>query len=137
MHAGREEKSHANFSNGLAHNFRRKIEGNAESFENVSGAAAGTEGAIAVFGDFDAGASNDESGSGGNVEGPARVATGAASVDEHFIGGPFGVENRFSVVAHGFGEADQLVDGFAFFAQGGEEIDDLWVSGFAGEELIH
>lgn len=90
-----------------------------------------------MLGDLDSGAGDDESGGGGNVEGAARVAASAASVDEHFIGGPFGVEDWFGVAAHRFGEADEFVNRFTFFAQGCEEADNLLVSGFTGEELVH
>src|SRR5690348_18269297 len=85
MNGGSEEEADADFFDGAADAFGGLIERDAEGFEDVGGAAAGTDGAIAVFGDADSRAGDDERGGGGNVERAGDVAASARS-EERRVG---------------------------------------------------
>ena len=138
VNRGREKKADADLFDGRADVFGWLVDDDAELFEHVGGSGARTCSAIAVFGDAHARARDDECRGGGNVEGVAAVSAGAASVDEHFVGVRVAVrENFHGVAAHGGGEADQFVDGFAFHAKSDEESGDKRVIGVAGEDLLH
>ena len=115
----REKKAHADFFDGAARGFGRQIHANAERFENIRGAAVGADRAIAVFCDAHACACHYESRSGRNIECAARVAAGAAGVDQRLAGREFAAvrKNWRGMLAHYFGEADQLIDCLAFHAQ--------------------
>ena len=134
---GSEQKSEAQFANGVAAALERNVDADAEGFEHVGGAAARTGGAIAVLGDVRAGCRGDDGGRGGNIESVAAIAAGAAGVDqmrgtEAFIG-----ENGGGVAAHDAREAGQLlrVDGAGVHSE--KQADDFGGFGAAGENLFH
>ncbi|MCU1226934.1 MAG: hypothetical protein JWQ42_5027 [Edaphobacter sp.] len=112
------------------------VNGDAEGFENVGGAAPGGDGAVAVLGDGGSCGGGYESGGGGDVEGVAAVSAGAAGVDEEGLlcwregdGSDDG--------AHGIDEACDLGGGFATCGQSTEEGGDFDVGELAGEDLLH
>ena len=138
VNGGREEKSDADFFDGLADARGRLFDDDAELFEDVGCAGARTCGAIAVLGDAHACSGDDEGRGSGNVESIAAVAAGTAGIHEHFVGARMaGGENRRGVAAHGGGEADEFVDGFALHAESDEEGGDERVVGVAREDLLH
>jgi len=67
MRGGKEE-TEAVGTEGLGSVSGGELDGNAEGFEDVSGAAAGGDGAVAVLGDPGSGRCCDERGGGGDVE---------------------------------------------------------------------
>jgi hypothetical protein len=138
VHGGSEKEADADFFDGAADAFGGLMERDAEGFEDIGGAAAGTDGAIAVLGDADSRAGNDERRGGGNVERAGDIAARAAGVHQRFIGVSAAAgENRSGVAAHGRGEADEFVHRLAFDAQSDEQAGDLRVGGAAGKDLFH
>ena len=91
-----------------------------------------------MFGDPNAGSGDDEGDDRRNIKGAPGVAAGAAGIDQRF-GENFvaGGKNRGGVAAHGGGEADDFVNGFAFRAQGEQERRDLVGGDVAGENRFH
>jgi hypothetical protein len=78
----REEEDEACLAETFDGHLRREFDGNAESFENIGGAAARGDGAVAMFGDSGSGSGGNECGSAGNVEGLRPTAASADAVDE-------------------------------------------------------
>jgi len=107
----------------------------AKFLEDVGAAAQAGEGAIAVFGDADACSGDDESGHGGDIESAAAIASGAAGIEESLAGE--GDVDGMGLGAHGSGEAEEFVAGFAFHAEGDEESGDLGGGGLAFEDSGH
>ena len=84
-----------------------------EAAEDVGGAGAGGDGAVAVLADGDAGGGGDDCGGGGDVEVVGADAAGTAGVDD-----VVGCVDGDGVATHDGGGAGEFVDGgFA----GGEE----------------
>ena len=99
----------------------RGVQIDAERGQNVGRAGLGADGAVAVLGDLQACARQNERGRRGDVVGVLAVAAGAASVD-HLIER---VLQRQGGLAHGAGEGDDLVHRLAPDAQGGDGGGDL------------
>jgi hypothetical protein len=112
------------------------VDGDAEGFEDVGGAAAGGDGAVAVLGDGGSRGGGYESGGGGDVEGVTAVSAGAAGVDEEgLLCGREGDGSDDG--AHGIDEACDLGGGLATCSEGTEEGGDLDVGKLAGEDRLH
>jgi len=79
---GSKEKADADFADGAASGGHGKIDAHAEGFENIRGAAAGTNGPVAMLGDVSARRGGDNCGGGRDIEGAGFVATRAAGVDK-------------------------------------------------------
>ena len=134
--AGREEEAEAVSPQGVRGGGRLELGRDAESFEDVGGAAAGGDGAVAVLGDLSSSGSGDQCRGGGDVEGSAAVSAGAARVDD---GGALVVGEREGRCrsAEGLGEAGDLGGGFAASGHGAEEGGELHLGGFVGENALH
>ena len=78
----------------------------AEGFENVSGSGFGGGCPVAMLGNGNAAGSNDESRSGGDIEGVGAVAAGTYDLQNVHV-----VEKFFSVGSHGSCGSGDLVDG--------------------------
>ena len=111
-------------------------DGDAEGFEDVAGAAARGDGAVAVLGDGGSCSGGDESCSGGDVEGAAEVSAGAAGVGELKALGVVEREGSDGG-AHRVDEAGDLGGGFATGCKRSEQRGELEVAELAGEDLLH
>jgi hypothetical protein len=116
-----------------------EVDGEAEGFEDVGGAARGGDGAVAVLGDHQfspggsSGGGGDEGGGGGDVEGAAGVGAGAAGVDEEGALGE-GEGDGGGGGAHGVDEAGDFRGGGAAGGERAEEGGELEFGGFAAED---
>src|SRR5580704_10323175 len=148
MHGGREEKCDADFFEASGNAGGRQIDLCAQSFHYIRRAALGRDAAIAVLGYAHTGSRDYEGGCGGNVKGAARVAAGAAGIDERVAAGATGVEDvssfgmllgvefeRRGGSANGFGEAYDFFDRFALHVERNQQGGDLRVRALAGEDL--
>ena len=132
---GGVEEADAAFADAEGHLFGLEVDVDAEGLEDVGTAAVGADGAVAVLGDVDSGAGDDEGRDGGDVEGGEAVAAGAAGVDEELVF-ELGVDAE-DFGTHGAGEAVDLVGGLAFHFEGGEEGGQLGGGGLAFEDDGH
>ena len=82
----------------------------AESLLDVGGAGKRGSGAVAVFGNLNAGSRDNESGGCGNVEGVGVVAACSDNF-QHFHSR---MSDRCGVLTHGGGAAGNFGDGFGF-----------------------
>ena len=129
-----EEEADADFVDAAPDLLRFQIEVDAEGSQHIGAAALAGGGAVAMFGDGDAGASGDEGDRCADVEGAGTVATGATGIEHvaghrgRHLGGGF---------AHGAGATGDFVGGFAFHAQRHEVGADLGFGGAAGHDLPH
>ena len=131
---GREEEHEAGVAKALDGQLRREGDGNAEGLEDVRGAAAGGDGAVAVLGDLGAGCGGYQGRAGGDVEGERSAAAGADNVDELIA--LVGFEGkRQGALAHDLNEAGQLGGQFAAGGEDGEQGGDLDIRNFAGEDF--
>ncbi|MNT26360.1 hypothetical protein D3C72_1619280 [compost metagenome] len=105
------------------------VEVDAERGQHVRRAGLGADGAVAVLGDLQAGARQDEGGGGRDIIGVLAVAAGAAGVD-HLVERMI---QRQGGVAHGGGEGHDLVHRLAADAQGGDGGGDLGRGRFAAQ----
>src|SRR5581483_4354323 len=108
----------------------------AEGIQDVGGAAAGGDGAVAVLGYLGAGSSRDQGCGGGDVEGAAAIAAGSAGVDD---GGALLVGERqgSGEGAKGLGEAGDLGGGFPASGHGAEQRREFHFGNRAGENTLH
>ncbi|MNQ57525.1 hypothetical protein D3C85_716860 [compost metagenome] len=97
------------------------VQVDAERGQDVRRAGLGADGAVAVLGDLQASACQNEGGGRRDVIGVLAVAAGAAGVD-HLVERMI---QRQGGVAHGGGEGDDLVHCLAADAQGGDGGGDL------------
>ena len=104
----------------------------AEGFENVSGSGFGGGCPVAMLGNGNAAGSNDESRSGGDIEGVGAVAAGTYDLQNVHV-----VEKFFSVGSHGSCGSGDLVDGLALHGKSREISGLLHVAGGIFHDLIH
>ncbi len=83
----------------------------------------------------DAGSGDDKCGDSGDIERAAAVASGAAGIEQGLAGE--GDIDGVGFGAHGSGEAEEFVAGFAFHTEGDEEGGDLTGGGLAFEDGSH
>jgi len=131
----REEEDEACFAKTLDSQLRREFNGHAESFENIGGAAARSDGAVAMLGDVGAGSGSNERCTTRNVEGLWAAASGTDAVDE-FRSFRFGKGQWDCVQAHDVHKARQFG---CLLAARGEDCQQrgrlhLWHA--AGEDLL-
>ncbi len=130
----REEKHEAGFAETLDRKFGRKIDGDAESFEHVGGAAAGGDGAVAVLGDAGAGGRGYQGSAAGDVEGERTAAAGAHAIDQ--LGALFvGERDGDALLAHDVDEAGQLRGLLAARGEDSEQRGGLDFRRLAGQDL--
>ena len=134
MVGGCEEEADADFANGAGTIGGGDVDVDAEGFEQIGAAEGAGRGASTVFGDFEAGAGDDEGGDGGDVEGTGAVAAGATGVEEQVIGGDIDSDG---MQAHGAGKADDLIPHFAAHFDSDGEARDLGGGGLAVEDHPH
>ena len=103
----REEEHEAGLAQALDGELGAKVDGNAESFEDICGAALRSDGAIAVLGYFGAGCGCHQGRAAGDVEGLRAAPAGAYAVDE-FIAFRVGERHGSDVLAHHIDEAGEL-----------------------------
>src|SRR5262249_52997896 len=103
-----------------------------ERFEHVRAADAAGLGAVAVLGNRHTGTRDDQRDGGRHVEEIRPVAAGPARVYEYSRR-----RHLQHVGAHGSRRAHELVDGFAFDAQGGEQRADLRGRGTTRHDRVH
>ena len=96
MHGRGEKKCDADFFQASGQARRRQVDVDAERFHHVGRTAFGSHAAIAVLGDAHARARDDERGRGGDVEGAAGIAAGAAGVDQRVALGAADVKRSHS-----------------------------------------
>jgi hypothetical protein len=112
------------------------VDGDAEGLKDVSRAALGGNGSVAVLGDCGSGGCGDERSGGGDVEGAGGVAAGAAGVDEELALG--GIEGEGGGGgAHGLNEASYFGWSFTTSGEGSKEGGDLDVGELTREDLLH
>ncbi len=135
MVLGCEEKCDAyilNTGRGLLGGQR---EMNPERGQHVGAAAFAGDGAIAVFGHFDAVAGHHEGCRGADIEGAAAVTARAHNVDQH--GFADGRGNLHGAAFHGKCAAGDLVNRLALHAQRSQKRADLGWAGLAQHDLGH
>ena len=111
-----------------------ELDGDAERFEQVGGAAGRRRGPVAVLAHPTTGARDDQGGDGADVDRVGPVATGADDVDHR----PAGVDlDPGGGVEHGVDHPAQLDDGLALHPQGDDERGDLGRAGRSLEDLRH
>jgi len=101
---GSEQKTDANLAHRAASRGHWEIDAHAEGFENIRGAAAGTDGAVAMLGNTGTSRGGDDRRGRGNVECAGIVATCAAGIDESRGSRLIGRKNRRGMIAHNAGE---------------------------------
>ena len=122
----------------------RQVDVHAESLHHVSRAALGGHAAIAMFGDAHSGPGCDKCRGRRNIECAARIASGAAGVDERIASGATGIEHGVGVQfewngrsANGFGKAYNLFDRLAFHVQRDQQCAQFGRPCIAGKNLGH
>ena len=121
----REEKADAEFANGAPGLSQRQINANAQRFQNIGGAAARADGAIAMLGDMRACGSSDERGCRRNIECAATVATGAAGVHHVRRAVVFRSKNRRGVAAHDAGKRAKFAELIGATVQGQKQAHNF------------
>ena len=109
-----------------------QVDPDAERLEEIGGSTVRGGGPVAVFGDRDAGARDDQGRDRRDVERAAPIPTRAARVDHRlrcFHGG--------GELEHRAGETVDLIDGLALRAEGEQERADLRRGRLAGHDLAH
>ena len=134
VEAGGEAEAESHRVDAVGHTFRSQVEGHAEGFEEVGGAAGRRGGPVAVLADPPARTDDREGRQRGDVDRVAAVAAGAHEVD-HAVG--LGQHHRGGPVEHRRHQARQLLGGLALHAQGHDEPGDLRGGGVAVEDLGH
>ena len=121
-----------------------QIQPHAQRLHDVRAAAQAAHGPVAVLRHRDSRARHHEGGGRGDVEGPGRVAAGAAGVHQHLPVGPgqrrlhpgSGLDRR-DLLAHHAREPDQLLDRLPLHPKRGEKRGDLGVRRVAGHDGVH
>ncbi len=132
VEGGSEHEGEARALEAGGRRLRRQLDLAAERLEDVGGAAGARNRAVAVLGDARARAGGDERRGGADVERSARVAAGAARIEQRA-----GDRDAQRLLTHGARHADDLVDGLAFHAQRDDERAELRGCGLARHDLIH
>ena len=109
------------------------VQPDAQRAQHVCAARLARDGAVAMLGDGHAGAGDDESRGGGDVEGAAVVAAGADDIGQRAVMW----RHRDRVGAHGACTAGDLRHRLALHAQRDQEAADLRLRRFAGHDLHH
>ncbi len=136
VQACRVEEGEPMFPEGFGRVFGVEVYRDAEGFEDISGAALGGDGTVAMLGDGGSGGCGYECGGGGDIEGAAGIAAGAAGVDQSqtlFIGEWDGSGGS----SHGVDKAGNFGGGFTAGGESPEEGGDLDVGELAGEDAFH
>ena len=129
----REQKADADLGDALLDPLFRRVDFDAQRAQHVGAAGLARHRAVAMLGDVDARAGNDERRGGGNIESALLIAAGAAGVEHGFRADI----DAMRFLAHHPRRAGDLLDGFALHAQGGQKRRHLQRRRFAGHDLIH
>src|SRR5499433_969114 len=121
-----------------------QLDDDAKRLDHVGRAAQGGQRAVPVLGDLEPRSRDHEGGGGRHVEGARSIAARARGIDQHLAIGARGAHHLVGprldpdhLLAHHLPEPDQLLDGLALHAKGGEEGGDLHVGGGAGHDRLH
>lgn len=120
--AGGEEEGEVVIAQGGRGLVGGEIDRDAEGFEDVGAAGPGGDGAVAVFGDRNTGAGNEQCDGGGDVEGVLSIAAGATDVEESGVAGGGIDGDRDGAVTEGGGKGGDFGGGFTAAGEGGEEV---------------
>ena len=144
VHGGSEQKHNTDFFKTGAQNRGGQTDLHAQGLHDVRRTTPGAEAAVAVLGHPHAGAGNDECRRGGDVEGAAGVAAGAAGVNQRVPSRSADVQRgvlvkgqRLGRGTHGLGEADDLFHRLTLHVESDQQGRNLSVRGAAGEHLRH
>src|ERR1019366_1661717 len=124
----------AGFAQALDGEFRRKVDGNAEGFENVGRSAERSDGAIAMLGDLGASSRSNEGCAAGDIEGERTTASRAHTIDE-FSALFVGERDRDGLFAHDVDESGEFGRLLAARCEDGEQGGGFNVGRLAGEDL--
>ena len=130
----REEKDEAGLAQALDGEFRTHVDGDAKGFEDIGGAAARSDSAVAVLGHFCAGCGCDQSCAAGNVEGLRAAAAGAHAVHQLFALA-IGERKRNDTGAHDVDEAGELRRLLAAGGHYGKQCGGFHFRNLAGKNL--
>jgi hypothetical protein len=110
MKCGRKHEAHADFFNRRFYCLWRHLQVKPELFEDIGASASAGYGAVAVFGNGDVCACNDECGGGAYVKSLQRVPACSARIHKSTL--HFGV-NSDGVFPHNLRKRHQLLHRFA------------------------